>query len=273
MILPMKPPQRLRPSRRSVLAWATASVLLRPRAGRAEVEADLQLVLAVDASGSVNAARFALQKQGYAQAFRDTRVVRAIASLPGPSMAVTMMQWTGPSLHVQVVPWTEVHDAGSAGVLADRIDASSRRLFGGGTSISGAIDEARRLLALLPTRAARRVIDVSGDGANNYGRPSWQARDEAVADGIVINGLPISNVEPDLDVHYREQVIGGPGSFMIAIETYDQFAEAIVHKLVTEIAALPGNVKWAGLANVPQPLRPATVASSRAAQKLVLFAG
>ena len=221
-------------TRRTTLALAIGLAAARP--AWADVENDMQLVLAVDASGSVSPARFELQKQGYAQAFRDARVVRAVAGLPGPSLAVTMMQWTGPSLHVQVVPWTEVRDAASAGVLADRIAAAPRRLFGGGTSISGAIDEARRLMATLPMRAGRRVIDISGDGANNAGRPSRAARDDAVADGIVINGLPISNVEADLDVHYREQVIGGAGSFMIAIESYDQFAEAIIHKLVTEIA-------------------------------------
>jgi hypothetical protein len=96
-----------------------------------------------------------------------------------------------------------------------------------------------KLFPAEPPPGTRRVIDVSGDGANNSGRPPADARDDAVAAGVVINGLPILNIEPDLDVHYREQVIGGPGSFMVAIETYDQFAEAIVRKLVTEIAANP----------------------------------
>jgi hypothetical protein len=221
-------------SRRTVLALAASA--LSPGAWAADSELDLKLVLAVDASGSVSTERFELQKQGYAQAFRDARVIRAIAGLPGQSMAVTMMQWTGPSLHVQVVPWVILSDAASAGVFADRISAAPRRLFGGGTSISGAIDEARRLMGAFGPAALRNVIDISGDGANNTGRRVSQARDEAVADGMTINGLPILNVEPDLDEHYRTQVIGGPGSFMIAIDNYGQFAEAIVHKLVTEIA-------------------------------------
>ena len=232
--------------RRNLLSLAAASSLS-GRAVAAESELDLKLVLAVDASGSVSTERFELQRQGYAQAFRDTRVIRAIAALPGPSMAVTVMQWTGPTLHIQVVPWTEVHDAGSANLLADRIAAAPRRLFGGGTSISGAIDTARLLFAALPQQAGRLVIDVSGDGRNNAGRPVAQARDEAVAAGVVINGLPILNVEPDLDEHYRSQVIGGAGAFMIAIDTYTQFAEAIVHKLVTEIAAIPGANRFARL--------------------------
>ena len=221
-------------SRRRVLAAAAALAGRRARA--ADSELDMKLLLAVDASGSVSTERFELQKQGYAAAFRDRRVLAAIAGLPGPSLAVTMMQWTGPSLHVQVVPWMQLHDGASAGAFADRIDAAPRRLFGGGTSISGAIDEARRLFAALPGSAPRLVIDISGDGANNAGRSVTVARDEAVAAGVVINGLPILNVEPDLDLHYRESVIGGPGAFMVAIDSYAQFAEAIVHKLVSEIA-------------------------------------
>lgn len=213
-----------------------AMALAISHSARAEAEVDLQLVLAIDTSGSVSRERFERQKQGYVLAFRDARVLAAIVGLPSQSMAVTVMQWTGPLLHVQVVPWTMVHDAASAGVLADRIAGSTRRLFGGGTSISGAIDEARRLLAMLPAPADRRVIDISGDGANNAGRPADVARDEAVADGVVINGLPMLNVEPNLDGFYRSEVIGGPGSFLIAIDDDGQFAEAIVHKLVTEIA-------------------------------------
>jgi hypothetical protein len=205
----------------------------------ARAEVDLQLVLAVDASGSVNTARFELQKRGYAAAFRDKRVQQAIAGGASQSIAVTMLQWTGPQLQVQVVPWSEVHDAASAEALADLIAAAPRRLFGGGTSISGAIDRAMRVFPPDPPQGMRRVIDISGDGANNSGRQSADARDDAVEQGVVINGLPILNIEPDLDLFYRTQVIGGPGSFLIAIDNYDQFAEAIIRKLVTEIASLP----------------------------------
>jgi hypothetical protein len=148
-----------------------------------------------------------------------------------------MMQWTGPRLHVVVADWTQIKDEASAGAFASAIEAAPRQLFGGGTSISGAIDYSRVLLAQSPFNGARRVIDISGDGSNNSGRPVTQARDEAVADGIGINGLPILTIEPLLDRYYYDNVIGGPGSFMIPAENYDTFADAVLKKLITEIAA------------------------------------
>jgi Protein of unknown function (DUF1194) len=147
-----------------------------------------------------------------------------------------MMQWTGPRLHVVVVEWKTAQDEASIGALADAIDAAPRQLFGGGTSISGAIDFSRLLLAQCPCTPARRVIDVSGDGSNNTGRPVRQARDEAVHGGVGINGLPILALEPFLDRYYYDNVIGGPGAFMIPAENYDTFADAILKKLITEIA-------------------------------------
>ncbi len=206
-------------------------------AGPARAEVDLQLVLAVDASGSVNTARFELQKRGYAAAFRDPRVQKAIAGGAHQAIAVTMLQWTGPYQQVQVVPWTEIRDGGTAEGFAKLIDAAPRKLFGGGTSISGVIDRAMALFPAHSPLGQRRVIDISGDGANNLGRPSQEARDDAVAAGVVINGLPILTVEPDLDRTYHDEVIGGSGAFMIAIDNYDQFADAILRKLVTEIAS------------------------------------
>jgi hypothetical protein len=202
-------------------------------------EVDLQLVLAVDASGSVDNARFELQKRGYSAAFRNPRVLQAIRSSPAQAIAVTMTQWTGPTLHVQVVDWTVVGDPASAARLADAIDAAPRALFGGGTSISGAIDDAMVLLAKSPFSTARRIIDISGDGSNNRGRAVGAARDAAVRDGIAINGLPILTLEPDLDSYYETNVIGGPGAFVVAAASYDDFAAAILNKLVAEIAGSP----------------------------------
>jgi uncharacterized protein DUF1194 len=199
---------------------------------------DLQLVLAVDASGSVNETRFELQRHGYAEAFRNPRVVQAIAAATRHSIAVAMVQWTGPTLHVQVIPWMLVSDARSAEALAAAIDAAPRQLFRGGTSLSGAIDYTMTMLEASPYRGARRVIDVSGDGSNNAGRPAALARDEAVHAGVVINGLPITWIEPGLDLYYRDNVIGGPGAFVVAIDSYDNFADAILNKLVTEIAGI-----------------------------------
>jgi hypothetical protein len=209
-----------------------------PIAARAETQVDLALVLAVDASGSVDARRFALQKQGYVAAFRNPRVLNAIRSGLNQSIAVTMFQWTGPRLQVHVVPWTIIKDEASANAFAAAIEAAPRQLFGGGTSISGAIDFGRLLLAQTEFSPSRRVIDVSGDGANNSGRPVTFARDDAARTGIGINGLPIPWIEPGLDRYYQDYVIGGPGAFVVVADTYDNFADAVLKKLITEIAAI-----------------------------------
>ena len=205
---------------------------------------DLQLVLAVDTSGSVSEARFELQKQGYVAAFRSPQLLRAIGSGATQAIAVTMVQWTGPMLQVQVVPWTLIKDEASMHAFADAVDRAPRHLFGGGTSISGAIDHAMSLFPKTELKGARRVIDVSGDGANNRGRPADQARDDAVRAGASINGLPILTLEPTLDQYYRDNVIGGPGAFVIAAESYETFADAVLKKLVIEIADArePGHV-------------------------------
>jgi hypothetical protein len=212
-------------------------LLIVATAARAQTPVDLQLVLAVDASGSVNNERFELQKHGYAEAFRNPTVLQAIQSGAGQAIAVTMVQWTGPALQQQVIGWTFIHDAASAEAFAAAIDATPRKLFRGGTSISGAIDYAMTLFPKSPYQGTRRVIDFSGDGANNSGRPAPGARDDALAQGVSINALPILTLEPDLDDFYRDNVIGGPGAFVIVVHNYDEFAAAILRKLVTEIAA------------------------------------
>ena len=213
-----------------------------PQAPRpVQTDVALALALAVDASGSVSDDRFELQKQGYAAAFRNRQVLNSIRSLTTQSIAVTMMQWTGPELHVQTVDWTLAKDGASVNALADAIEGSKRQLFGGGTSISGAIDYSRILLTASPFLGIRRVIDISGDGANNRGRAVTLARDEAVRDGISINGLPILSLEPDLDRYYYDNVIGGPGAFMVPARNYDTFADAILKKLITEIAGVAPN--------------------------------
>jgi Protein of unknown function (DUF1194) len=211
-----------------------------PKPIPAQTDVSVALVLAVDTSGSVSMDRFELQKRGYAAAFRNPHVLNAIRSLGTQSISVTMFQWTGPLLHIVVADWTLIKDAASAAAFADAIDAAPRKLFGGGTSISGAIDYGRTLLAQSPYKGARLVIDVSGDGSNNSGRPAAMARDEAVADGIGINGLPILTVEPDLDHYYFTNVIGGPGAFMVPVANYDNFADAVLKKLINEIATEPG---------------------------------
>lgn len=229
------------PGRRAVLlGLALVTMMAAPVAGvRAETIVDLRLVLAVDASGSVNETRFELQKNGYSAAFRHPRVLQAIRSGSHRAIAVTMMQWTGPALQVQVVPWMLVQDESTALAFAAAIDAAPRQLFSGGTSISGAIDQGVALLAHCPFRGERSVIDVSGDGGNNRGRPVSVARDDAVAAGIVINGLPILALDPTLDQHYLHNVIGGPNSFMVPAHSFEEFADAILKKLIIEIADVP----------------------------------
>ena len=218
------------------------------RAG-AQSGVDLQLVLAVDVSGSVSEARFELQKRGYVAAFRNPRLLQAIQSGSQQGIAVTMLQWTGPVLQVQVVPWRLISTEASMHALADAIEAVPRQLFGGGTSISGAIDYAVSLLAATEAKGARRVIDISGDGTNNRGRPVTEARDDAVKAGVSINGLPILALDPELDQYYLHNVIGGPGAFVVAATSYETFGDAILKKLVTEIAVVRPrpSKRWAKL--------------------------
>ena len=206
---------------------------------QAQTAIDLELVLAVDVSGSVSHDRFLLQQQGYVAAFRDPRLLQAIRTGAAQAIAVTMTQWTGPDLQLQVVPWTLIKDEASILAFAEAVEKVPRQLFSGGTSISGAIDHAIKLFAKTPFKGTRRVIDVSGDGANNRGRTAAEARDDAVRAGVVINGLPILVLEPYLDQYYWNNVIGGPNAFVIAVDTYGAFADAVVKKLIIEVSAGP----------------------------------
>jgi hypothetical protein len=219
-----------------VAAALVASALGGTRA-HAQADVDLQLVLAVDASGSVDTYRFELQRRGYVQAFRNPRVMQAVRGGANQSIAVTMMQWTGPMLHRTIVPWTQLKDDASVESVASLIEHTPRQLFGGGTSISGAIDFSMLLFPQSPFKSERKVIDISGDGSNNSGRSVIRARDEAVKQDVGINGLPILAVEPYLDSYYKEYVIGGPGAFIVVAEKFEQFADAILKKLIIEIAA------------------------------------
>jgi hypothetical protein len=214
-------------------------VLAVGRPANAQVAVDLHLVLAVDASRSVDSTRFELQRRGYVAAFRSPQVLQAIRGGENRSIAVAMVQWTGPMLQAQIVPWTQVKDEASANSVASIIETTPRRLFAGGTSISGAIDYAMRWFPQSPFRSERRVIDISGDGSNNGGRSVTRARDDAVAADVNINGLPILAWEPDLDQYYKENVIGGPGAFMIVAKDFNAFSDAILKKMITEIAMNP----------------------------------
>lgn len=234
-----RPPKAPAPTRRQALGLAVGGVAALWHGGaQAQTPVDLQLALAVDASGSVDQRRFNLQKQGYVEAFQNPKVLAAIRSGPYQSIAVTMFQWTGPRMQFEVIPWMVIRDEASALQVSRAIDAVPRRIFGGGTSISGAIDFGVTRFARGEIVSDRKVIDISGDGSNNGGRPASLARDDAVALGFTINGLPILSVEPWLEEHYRDEVIGGPGAFLVSAQDFESFGEAIVKKLVAEIANL-----------------------------------
>ena len=237
-------------------AWLSRAVLLLAvvLAGAGPVRAqgqlvDLELILAVDCSRSIDDSEFALQVQGYAEAFRHPSVLAAIRSGMRRSIAVTYVQWAGPFLQNQAVGWTLINDGESALEFADRFQAAPRAFFGGGTSLSGVIDYARTLFPKSGFSGRRRVIDVSGDGINNSGRMATSARDEAVRDGITINGLAILTEVGGLDNYFRENIMGGDGAFVIAAEDFASFAQAILNKLIREIAELPAEAT--DLARVP----------------------
>jgi hypothetical protein len=203
--------------------------------GRAAV--DVALVLAVDSSGSISEQRLSMQIQGYLDAVRHPSFIEAVHGGRYGRIALTFMEWTDARRQEQVVGWTVIEDAAGAQAFARHIQDALRPLPGW-TSISGAIDFSAALLLESHFLATRRVIDISGDGANNDGRPVTEARDAAVAAGITINGLPILEVEPDLEAYYRENVIGGPDAFVVVARDTGSFGEAVLRKLLVEVAGI-----------------------------------
>ena len=199
---------------------------------------ELELVIAVDASGSVDNGEFALQVQGLANAFRDPKVVAAIEGQGAAGIAVAVLQWSSPGNQIVAVDWTAVADAASASDLAERIE-SAGRLLHGETAIAHALRFASGLFAHGDFEGRRKVIDLSGDGPNNFGGVPRQVRDLAVAAGVTINGLAILNEYAELDRYYEDEVIGGPGAFVMTAVDYQDFANAIRNKLLREIAGPP----------------------------------
>jgi hypothetical protein len=205
---------------------------------------DVELILAVDVSYSMDMDELALQREGYAQAIVSKEFLQALKSLPNGKIAVTYFEWAASSDQKIIIPWRlidgpETADAVAAEIMKTPIRRASR------TSISGAINFAMPLFDENPYRGLRRVIDISGDGPNNNGAPVTVARDAAVEKGIIINGLPIMLKEPsystmdidNLDFYYEDCVIGGPGSFVVSIKDRDKFKDAIRSKLLLEIAS------------------------------------
>jgi Protein of unknown function (DUF1194) len=233
---------------RCVLALAALVVIGTAIAGAAE-QVDLLLVLAADVSRSVDHPKFLLQREGYAAAVSDPHVLDAIKSGPHQRIALCFVEWSGFGAQKLVIDWSLIDGAPAARKFGDQL-IELPRSFADRTSISGGIEFAAAQLEHAPFEAQRRTIDVSGDGTNNAGRDVKLARDEALAKGIVINGLVILSDRPvpwnaehtnppgGLDKYYQDNVVGGPGAFVLVAENFNSFGRAIIKKLIAEIAFL-----------------------------------
>lgn len=197
---------------------------------------DVALVLAVDCSGSISSDDIALQFHGYAQAVTSEVFVRTVRAGQHGRIALTFAGWSNADRQDQIVPWTLIDGMPSARRFASAL-LTPWTVTPGYTSISGAIDFARRLMPNCGFQADRQVIDVSGDGANNDGRDVTQARDEAVAAGITINGLPIIRAEPGIAAYYARNVVGGADSFVTVAKDMTSFYAAVLEKFVAEVAS------------------------------------
>jgi len=232
------------------LAGLLALVFALSAPARAAEQVDLLLVLASDVSRSVDTRKFQLQREGYAAALSNPRVVEAIKSGPHGRIAICFVEWSGATSQKLVIDWTVVSDAASARKIGDQM-IELPRSFADRTSISAGLDFSMSLLERAPFEATRRTIDVSGDGTNNSGRDIASARDEVLAKGVTINGLVILSDTPlpwnpehtnppgGLDEYYRRNVTGGPGSFVMVAENHNSFGQAIVKKMIAEIAWVP----------------------------------
>lgn len=196
--------------------------------------ASLALVLAIDVSGSVSPGRYALQHDGIARAFESPQLIKTIDRLPGGIEAL-MLEWSDPEKIAITVGWTRITNQSTAAAFAQDVRAT-HRTSSGLTAIGSAMLAAGAAFDHMPEPAARRIIDISGDGSANYGEPPAAARNALVGRGITINGLAILTEEPNLDAYYRNNVIGGPAAFVVVAQGMASFAAAIQSKLVTEIA-------------------------------------
>src|SRR5258705_5014279 len=236
---------------RSVLALAELALPLSTLSSAAE-QVELLLALASDVSRSVDHPKFLLQREGYAAAISDPQVMDAIKSGPHERIAVCFVEWSGFGAQKLVIDWTMIDSPGAARKFGDQL-LELPRAFADRTSISGGIEFAATQLERAPFEGSRRTIDVSGDGSYNAGRDVKLARDETIAKGIVINGLVILSDRPvpwnaehtnppgGLEKYYQDNVIGGPGAFVLVAENFNSFGRAIIKKLIAEIALLsPG---------------------------------
>ena len=226
----------------------------------AALPVDLELVLAVDASRSIDAEEAALQRAGYIEAISHPDFVRAIKTGVNGRIALAYFEWAGQVRQDTIVPWQVIDSQESAAAFAAMIRGGRRDALRG-TSISGALIFGAGLISAAPYAEQRRVIDVSGDGPNNLGSPVLEARDTALASGIVINGLPLlirpSPTYRQLDRYYADCVIGGPGSFMLPVYDMQEFAVAIRRKLILEVSGdTPDDARLVPVADGEEEDRP-----------------
>ena len=196
--------------------------------------AALAIVMAVDVSASVTPDSYILQRDGIARAFEDPRLMQAIAAAPG-GIEASVVEWSDPNQIAVTVGWTQINDKQSAAEFTTAVHATTRSSRGL-TAIGPALAAAAAQFNRLPQPAARRVIDISGDGMANLGGPPQGVRDRLVDAGVTINGLAILSEEPWLEDYYRRNVIGGPGAFVLGARDFHSFTDAMLRKLVQEVA-------------------------------------
>jgi hypothetical protein len=230
-----------------LFAMIFAVVAMRPAAARTGDDVDLLLVLAADVSRSIDSAKFQLQREGYAAAISDPRVLDTIRSGHNGRIGLSFVEWSGVGAQHVVIDWMAVGDTATAKDFGDRL-IEAPRSFADRTSISGAIDFAMSEFDRAPFGSARRTIDISGDGTNNAGRDVSAARDDAIAKAVTINGLVILSDNPmawnpdhtnppgGLQNYYRNNVIGGPGAFVMVAQDFNSFGQAIIAKMIAEVA-------------------------------------
>jgi hypothetical protein len=231
------------------LALTLAALAVTPLAPARAQQVDLLLVLAADVSRSVDHQKFMLQREGYAAAISNPQVLDAIRSGTHGKIALNFLEWSGVGAQKVVIDWTVIDGPATARRFGDQL-VEAPRSFADRTSISGGIEFSMAQLKRSPFKATRRTIDVSGDGTNNAGRDVRIARDEAVTQGVTINGLVIlsqsqvpwnpehTNPPGGLEQYYRDNVTGGPGSFVVAADGFESFGRAIIKKMIAEIALL-----------------------------------
>ena len=245
-----------RPMLRAVLLGLFMAMIFSPPAAAPAAggeKVDLELILMADASGSIDHEEFLLQRRGYARALRDPRVINAIRYGRYGRIALSYVEWSGPEIQVPIVRWTVIANKADIVSFAEQLEKIPRQVFFGGTALGNAILYGVSSLQSNSYQAHRLVIDLSGDDSDKDGLNAAVGRDQAVAEGITVNGLPILEGWPELGPFFRDNVIGGRGAFYVPALGFRDFEIAIRKKLIREIAGGPdagrpggGNLQTAG---------------------------